>query len=267
MIHVEKGTRRKKIVSISDLWVKYNSTVVLEDITLDVTEREIVSIVGPNGGGKTTLIKTIMGFKKPSRGSVTVLGKAPSLIMNGGIIGYLPQDAVYDTKFPVRAFDVVAMAYFARKRLIERLTHQESEHIFELLEKVEMGQSAYHHFGSLSSGQKQRILIARALATHPAMLILDEPATGLDAVAQDSFYRLLATLRDNEGFTIIMVSHDIGTVSLFVDRIACLNRRIHFHGPPHACRESRQEMEAVFGKHVQFLFHDQNCETCKRKKC
>jgi zinc transport system ATP-binding protein len=130
-----------------------------------------------------------------------------------------------------------------------------------------MEQFSQHHFGSLSSGQKQRILIARALAINPTMLILDEPATGLDAVAQDSFYHLLTALRDSEGLTIIMVSHDIGSVSLFVDKIACLNRKIHFHGAPAKCIESQETMEAVFGKNVQFLFHDKNCETCTRKKC
>lgn len=256
----------RKIVAIQNLWVKYNSTVILEDITLDVNEQEIVTIVGPNGSGKTTLIKTIMGFKKPFRGTITVLDQSPSGIKNNGVIGYLPQNAVYDTRFPLKAFDVVAMSCFAKKRFVERLTPNEREHITRMLEKVEMEQFAHHHFGSLSSGQKQRVLIARALAIRPKILILDEPATGLDAVAQDSFYHLLATLRDNEGFTVIMVSHDIGSVSLFVDRIACLNRKIHFHGTPAKCLESQQTMEAVFGKNVQFLFHDQNCETCTRRK-
>ncbi len=247
--------------------MKYNNTVVLEDITFNVHDREIVSIVGPNGSGKTTLIKAIMGFKKPFRGSIAVLGKSPSAIMTTGVIGYLPQNTMYDMKFPIKAFDVVAMSCFAKKRFVERLTQKERNHISETLEKVEMEKYAQHHFGSLSSGQKQRILIARALAIHPTMLILDEPATGLDAVAQDSFYHLLGTLRDNEGFTIIMVSHDIGSVSLIVDKIACLNRKIHFHGTPAKCIESQETMEAVFGKNVQFLFHDQNCETCIRKKC
>jgi zinc transport system ATP-binding protein len=259
--------KNRKVITIQNLWVKYNSTVALEDINLDVNEKEIVSIVGPNGSGKTTLIKAIMGFKKPFRGSVKVLGKSPSAIINSGIIGYLPQNVAYDNKFPVKAFDVIAMSCFAKKRFIERLTRNEREQIFRILRKVEMDHFAHHHFGSLSSGQKQRILIARALSIHPVMLILDEPSTGLDAVAQDSFYHLLSTLRDNEGLTIIMVSHDIGTVSLFVDRIACLNRKIHFHGTPAKCFESQKTMQAVFGKNVQFLFHDKNCETCTRKKC
>jgi zinc transport system ATP-binding protein len=254
------------IITVQNLWVKYNSTVALEDITLDIRQKEIVSIVGPNGSGKTTLIKTIMGFKQPSRGNISVLGKSPSAIMSAGAIGYLPQNAVYDTRFPVRAFDVVAMSCFAKKRFIERLTRRERKHVLAMLERVEMEKLANHHFGSLSSGQKQRILIARALAIDPVILILDEPATGLDAVAQDGFYHLLATLRDTEGFTIIMVSHDIGSVSLFSDTIACLNRKIHFHGTPAKCIESEKTLEAVFGKNVQFLFHDKNCETCTRRR-
>jgi zinc transport system ATP-binding protein len=256
----------QKVIAIQNAWVKYDTTIALEAITFDVAEGEIVTIVGPNGSGKTTLIKTIMGFKKPYRGTIRVLGEAPSEIMRKGVIGYLPQNALYDITFPIKAFDVVAMSCFAKKRFLERLTHQEREHILETLSKVEMETYAQHHFGSLSSGQKQRILIARALVIHPKILILDEPATGLDAVAQDSFYHLLATLRDSEGFAIIMVSHDIGSVSLFSDRIACLNRKIHFHGAPAKCFESQQTLQAVFGKNVQFLFHDKNCETCVRKK-
>lgn len=257
----------KRIITLHNVWVKYGNTIALEAITFDVAEGEIVTIVGPNGSGKTTLIKTIMGFKKPYRGNIEVLGKAPSEIMATGVIGYLPQNGLYDISFPIKAFDVVAMSCFAKKRFLERLTSQERDHITQMLKKVEMENFSHHHFGSLSSGQKQRILIARALVIHPQILILDEPATGLDAVAQDSFYHLLATLRDSEGFAIIMVSHDIGSVSLFADSIACLNRKIHFHGTPAKCFESEKTMEAVFGKNVQFLFHDKNCETCLRKKC
>jgi zinc transport system ATP-binding protein len=259
-------TKKKKVVCIQNLWVRYDSTVVLEDINLDICEREIISIVGPNGSGKTTLIKTIMGFKKPFRGKVSLFGNAPSRILNTGSIGYLPQNEVFDAKFPIRVLDVVAMSCYAKKRFIERLTKKDVIRIHEVLQKVEMEDSAHHHFGTLSSGQKQRVLIARALAINPKILILDEPATGLDAVAQDSFYHLLANLRDTEGFTIVMVSHDIGSVSLIVDRIACLNRKMHFHGTPSKCIESKKILEKVFGKNVQFLFHDQSCETCKKRK-
>jgi zinc transport system ATP-binding protein len=253
------------IISLRDIWVRYNSRIVLEDINFSIEEKEILSIVGPNGSGKSTLLKTIMGFKEPFRGEVKVMGNPPTKIMKTGIVGYLPQDAHLDSHFPIKAFDVVAMSRYAGKFLLEMLNSDDIELIHGALEKVEMLDFKDHHFGSLSGGQKQRVLIARALAIKPKILVLDEPATGLDAVAQDSFYHLLSGLRDSENLTIIMVSHDIGSVSLFVDKIACLNRRIHFHGKPEDCIPS-EALEKVFGKNVNFLLHDKKCETCERRK-
>ena len=153
------------------------------------------------------------------------------------------------------------MGRYAGKRLFESLNGRDRSIVKDTLEKVGMADMGALHFGQLSGGQKQRVLIARALALEPQILILDEPSTGLDAVAQDSFYKLLTDLKC-EGLTTVMVSHDIGTVSSFVDRIACLNRRIHFHGKPDKCIPS-DALEQVFGKHVQFLVHDKKCETCE----
>jgi zinc transport system ATP-binding protein len=252
-------------VTLRDVWVRYNSRVVLEDINFSIEQKEILSIVGPNGSGKSTLLKTIMGFKDPFRGEISVMGKPPHKIMKTGNIGYLPQDAHLDSHFPIKVFDVVAMSRYASKFLLERLNEKDEEIIDESLKKVEMLDFKDHHFGSLSGGQKQRVLIARSLARKPKILMLDEPATGLDTVAQDSFYHLLERLRDSENLTIIMVSHDIGSVSQIVDKIACLNRKIHFHGKPGDCIPSHA-LEKVFGKNVNFLLHDKKCETCERRK-
>ncbi len=257
---------KKIVVAFKDIWARYNSTVILEDINLTIQKKEIISIVGPNGGGKTTLLRIIMGFLKPYRGNVSVLGIHPVKLKNMGRIGYLPQDVHHDFHFPLSVFDVVAMSRYAGKVFLERLSKNDRECIHEALKKVDMADYKKHHFGSLSGGQRQRTLIARALALQPEILLLDEPATGLDTVAQDSFYHLLSHLRDSENLTIIMVSHDIGSVSLVVDKIACLNKRIHFHGSPSSCFSSQEKLQKTFGTNIQFLLHDQNCETCLRKK-
>ncbi len=256
----------KPSISLQDVWVKYDHQSVLEEITLSVYPREIVSIVGPNGSGKTTLINTILGFIEPVRGTVRVFDRSPRTIKQEGLIGYLPQNIEVDSKFPINVFDVVAMTRYARKPFYRRLTENDRKIILRCLEKVEMEKWTRHHFGTLSGGQRQRVLIARALALQPKMLILDEPSTGLDAVAQDRFYHLLQTLRDQENLTILMVSHDIGAVSGIVDQIACLNRRIHFHGNPEDCIPS-EALERVFGKNVHFVLHDKDCEMCEKKKC
>ncbi len=253
-----------KAVELHNVWVRYNGETVLEDITLSVEEKEIISIVGPNGSGKSTLLRAIMGLKDYYRGKIEVFGKPVSSAGTQALFGYLPQSSNYDARFPVKAFDVVAMSRYSRKRFLEKLSREDLSIIEESLEKVEMSASRNHHFGSLSGGQKQRVLIARALALKPRILVLDEPATGLDAVAQDGFYELLRSLRDREDLTILMVSHDIGAVSQVVDRLACIKRRIHFHGRPDECAPD-EALAQVFGRNIHFVKHDKNCPTCREE--
>ncbi len=252
-------------IFLKDVWVRYNHHIVLENINLKIMVKEIVSIVGPNGSGKTTLLNTILGFKEPFKGCVSVFGQHPQDMKRNGMIGYLPQSSPHDTQFPVGVFDVVAMSRYGRKPFWGRLKKQDTEQIQECLQKVDMADFQSHHFGSLSGGQKQRVLIARALALQPKILILDEPSTGLDSIAQDQFYKMLQKLRIDEELTILMVSHDIGVVSEIVDQIACLNKQIHFHGNPREGIPS-EALNKVFGKDIHFVLHDKNCETCENRK-
>ncbi len=249
---------------MNDVWVRYQEKVVLEGICLTAGFREIVSIVGPNGGGKTTLIHALLGLIEPFRGNIEVLGKSPREIQKTGSVGYLPQHSRYDPLFPVNVSDVVAMAVHARRREPASDHKNVHERIEKVLDRVDMLHLRKHHFGSLSAGQQQRVLIARALVAEPKLLVLDEPSTSLDAVAQDAFYQLLRQLRDEEDLTILFVSHDIGSVSKIVDQIACLNRKIHFHGKPQECMTT-ETMVKVFGKDMNFLLHDEHCRTCEKR--
>jgi len=250
-------------IQVDDVWVRYDQRIVLEAIHLDVKPREIVSIVGPNGSGKTTLLRTILGFKQPFRGRVSLFGAPVGPGKLPCTVGYLPQINPMDRHFPFHVSHVVAQPLFARKSLLTGLNDGERGRIQQLLERVEMAGHISDHFGSLSECQKQRVLIARALVMRPSILILDEPSTGLDAVSQDRFYNLLCELRSEEALTILMVSHDIGVVSGIVDRVACLNRRIHFHGKPSDCIPS-DALQQVFGEHVQFVYHSPHCKTCEK---
>jgi zinc transport system ATP-binding protein len=254
------------VVLLKDVWVQYNHHIVLKRINLKINRKEIVSIVGPNGGGKTTLLYTILGFKLPFKGKVIVLGKTPQKIQKAGVIGYIPQSNQFESHFPINVRDVVTMSRYGVKKFGERLSKEDRELTEEALEKVKMSGYKNHYFGSLSGGQKQLVLIARAMALKPEILILDEPSTGLDTVAQSNFYSMLREIRDKENITIILVSHDIGTVSGIVDQIACLNKQIHFHGKPEDCIPSKA-LEKVFGKNIQFLIHDNRCTTCEKIKC
>jgi zinc transport system ATP-binding protein len=249
------------VISMNNVWVRFNDIVILEDVSLSINEGEILSIVGPNGSGKSTLLRTIMGFKEPYQGTVTVMGKTPRKAPRG-TIGYLPQKSTVDFTMPVSVFDVVAMACYAGKGMFERLNDEDRNRIDEALKRVEMTDKTGHHFGSLSEGQKQRVLIARALVVRPKILLLDEPSTGLDSLAQDNFYQMLLTLRASMNLTIVMVSHDIGAVSSIVDRLACLKTRLHFHGSPGECL-SNESLSSVFGKNVYYVSHDKkNCDSC-----
>ena len=248
------------VISLKNVWVRYNGSVILEDVSLTVNEKEILSIVGPNGSGKSTLLRTIMGFKDPYRGTVEVLGSAPHKARSGSI-GYLPQKTNVDFSMPVNVFDVVAMSRYAGKRMFERLSGEDISRIEKALESVEMLSHKHHHFGSLSEGQKQRVLIARAIAVEPKILLLDEPSTGLDALAQDNFYQMLLSLRESMGLSIVMVSHDIGAVSRIVDRLACLKTKLHFHGTLTDCF-ANESLTSVFGKNVYYVSHNKNCEGC-----
>lgn len=249
-------------IELKNISVRYEYEVVLEDINLTVEEREIVSIVGPNGSGKSTLLKTIMGLKEPFIGNISVYGMEPEKARRKGVFGYLAQQSNYDGVFPVRVSDVVAMSRYAQCTFFEKLSRKDREVIEKSLQCVGMSEFQHRHFGSLSGGQKQRVLIARALALEPKILILDEPATGLDAVTQDSFYEILKNLRNESGLTIIMVSHDIGAVSEIVDRLACINRKIHFHGTPSECAPE-EVITKVFGSNIHVVRHDKNCPTCR----
>jgi ABC-type Mn2+/Zn2+ transport system ATPase subunit len=162
-----------RAISLKNVWVRYNSDIVLEDITLSVEEREIVSIVGPNGSGKSTLLRAIMGRKEHYRGSIEIFGNSIQKMRDSGIFGYLPQSNNYDAGFPVNVFDVVAMSRYSRKRVVERLSRADRAIIEGALDRVGLRELSSSHFGSLSGGQKQRVLIARALALKPRIFMMD----------------------------------------------------------------------------------------------
>jgi zinc transport system ATP-binding protein len=254
-------TEPKWAIQLKDVWVRYDQRVILEAIDLDIQVGEIVSIIGPNGSGKTTLLNTVLAFKAPFRGEIKIWERTYRQGRYPVRIGYLPQMSL-STKLPLNVYDVVAFSIYSHKT-INRLSQRDHYAIERVMNRIEIADLKKEYFGSLSGGQKQRVLIARALVQEPAILILDEPSTGLDIISQENFYLLLKQLRDEDRMTILMVSHDIGAVSSFVDRVACLNRRIHFHGRPSDCIPS-EALEKVFGKHVQFVYHSRHCQTCEK---
>ncbi|MCG8685584.1 MAG: ABC transporter ATP-binding protein, partial [Desulfobacterales bacterium] len=213
------------IVDIKNLDFSYSGEAILEAVNLNVREQDFLAIIGPNGGGKTTLLKLILGLLTPSGGSILVNGKSPGKAAS--CIGYVPQNVHMNQSFPISVLDVVLMGSFDPKNRFRRNKAQDRKTALETLDRLEMASFADKKIGQLSGGQRQRVLIARALVSQPKMLLLDEPTASIDTKGQSEFYQLLAAL--NKEITILVVSHDLLVVSRYVKAVACVNRRLHYH--------------------------------------
>ena len=237
------------VLEIEDLWVKYDGTTVLEAVNLSLYHRDFLGIIGPNGGGKTTLLRAILGLVNPSRGRVRIMGKDSA---NNGreLIGYVPQYSLFDRDFPVSVRDVVLMGSSGAKRLFHGYRTTDIDAAREALESVGMLEFQDRQIGKLSGGQQQRVFVARALVGEPKLLLLDEPMASVDTTMQEEFYQLLVRLK--EKMVIIMVSHDISAVSIHVDKIACLNRHLFYHGTKEI---SADDLEATYQCPIQMIAH------------
>lgn len=251
-----------KAIEIYDLSVILNGKEVLHNISLKINEGVFIGIVGPNGGGKTTLLKTIIGLIKPQKGDILIFGKEPIDQSKRGIFGYLPQHQNIDTNFPITTLEVVMMG-LPRRGLFRRYSKDDHNRAKEMITLMGMDGFENHPFGSLSGGQQQRVSIARALAHNPKILVLDEPSTGIDVVGQEDFYHLLRGLQKRFNLTIVMVSHDIGTITTYVDEIACLNRTLHYHGNPLGAFD-KDVLKGLYGKSIEIIMHSGLCEKCER---
>jgi zinc transport system ATP-binding protein len=236
------------VLEIEDLWVKYDSTTVLEAVNLSLYDRDFLGIIGPNGGGKTTLLRAILGLINPSRGKVWITGRTPS--HGREFIGYVPQYSLFDRDFPASVRDVVLMGRLGAKKLFRSYRTADIDAAQEALKSVDMLELQDRQIGKLSGGQQQRVFVARALVSEPKLLLLDEPMSSVDTTMQEEFYELLARLK--EKMAIILVSHDISAVSVYVDKIACLNRRFFYHGTKEI---STADLEATYQCPIQMIAH------------
>ncbi len=214
-------------IEISHLVAGYKNENVLKDINLSIHKDDFLGLIGPNGGGKTTLLKVILGLIEPKSGSVKIFGQSPQ--QGRQHIGYVPQFAVFDNDFPISVRDVVRMGRLSPKRLFRPYTNEDESIVDERLEWVKMLDNKNRSLRELSGGQRQRVYIARALATNPDILLLDEPTVSVDYESRTSIYELLHNI-NQKGVTILMVSHDLNVISSYVKTIGCLNRTLHYHG-------------------------------------
>ncbi len=213
------------IIEMKNLDFAYAGETILASINLTVKDKDFLAIIGPNGGGKTTLLKLMLGLLTPDRGTVLINGKPPG--NTDSSIGYVPQNVHMNQSFPISALDVVLMGAFDPKNRFRRNQAKYKKEALDALDRLEMGDYANKKIGTLSGGQRQRVLIARALVSHPELLLLDEPTASIDTKGQAEFYELLARL--NKEITILVVSHDLLVISRYVNAVACVNQRLHYH--------------------------------------
>lgn len=213
-------------LSFEQVSFSYGGTPVLEDVSFSIERGECACLIGPNGGGKSTLLKLALGLIRPAHGTIRLLSHAPHIGCRR--IGYVPQFLNVDAKFPVTAGDVVLMGKLDRLSLWGRYRPEDRQAVDSALERVGLPEVEKRAYAALSGGQKQRVLIARALVSNPEVLLLDEPTSNVDLAVEAQFARMLKELRGE--LTIIMVTHDLGLVEQLSDRVLCVNHRVHEHG-------------------------------------
>jgi zinc transport system ATP-binding protein len=235
-----------KAVEINHVSLKFNEQLILENINFSIEEKDFIAIIGPNGGGKTTLLKVILGILTPDKGQVKVFGRKPNKAKD--LMGYLPQRLDFDHDFPINVFETVLMGRY--HGLLKKYSTKDHDAVIEALKNVEMDKFKDRQISKLSGGQLQRVFIARAIVRDPKLLIMDEPMASIDPEMQRSFYELMSRLKNK--MAIVLVSHDVGAVSSHVDKIACLNQKLYFHGP---VEDSANGLEQVYHCPIELISH------------
>ena len=237
----------KTIIETQNLNFSYGQQPVIRDVNLRIKSGDFMAMIGPNGGGKTTLLKLMLGLLNADSGSIRIFGKTPKNVSHR--IGYVPQDVHVNQNFPISTSDVVLMGKLKPGKGWFRHSKEDRRAALQALEQVGMGKYCDQRIGQLSGGQKQRVFIARALVTDPDILLLDEPTASIDTKGQNEFYALLKEL--NHKITIIVVSHDLMVISRYVKSVACVNQRLHYHG--HA---------ELTGEMIEMMYSCKIEETC-----
>ena len=225
------------IIEIEHLSAGYENKQVLDDVNLTVYQDDYLGIIGPNGGGKTTLMRLILGLKEPSDGNIRYFKQGKEV--KGITMGYLPQYNALDRQFPISVYEVVLSGLSKTKGLFSRYTKEQHQQVLDTLERLQLTELKDSHIGALSGGQLQRVLLARAIVSKPDVVILDEPNTYIDRRFQKQMYEMLEQI--NKDCAIIIVSHDIAEVLNNVKHIACVNHHLHYHATADMPREKLEE--------------------------
>jgi len=236
------------VIEVHGLWFSFDGNPVLEDVNLAIHARDFLAVIGPNGGGKTTLLKLMLGLLEPDRGTVRVFGHSPGKA--AASIGYVPQEIGINKSFPISVRDVVLMGRMRSGGGWRRMTKPDKIAARQALERVEMWEYRKRRIGELSGGQRQRVFMARALVGEPKILLLDEPTASVDQKGQTDFYALLKEL--NEKVTVVVVSHDLMVLSSYIKSVACVSQQVFFHDAPEITKDM---LEMAYHCPVELIAH------------
>lgn len=245
------------MVKLTDVSFQYEEKVVLDHVAFSLERGDFVGIVGPNGSGKSTLMKLILGLLTPTKGTVELFGQPLGKFREWSRIGYVAQQVAHGAGgFPATVREVVASGLVAKVGLFRRLNARHHEKVRDAVERVGLIEKLDKRIGSLSGGQLQRVFIARALVAEPELLILDEPTVGVDQESIEQFYSLLRSLKEENGLTMMIVSHDVGVMTQWVNKVACVQKNIHFHGTAHEFAHNHEQiLQQMYGDSVKLLSH------------
>jgi len=243
------------IFDVVNLTLRKKSHTILQAITLQIFEGEYVAVIGPNGGGKTTFIRTLLDLEKVDKGDIRIYGKAIKKFRHWSRIGYVPQRAtLVDKNFPATAYDIVSMGQVASQTLFSQFSRSQKKVLEDSMKKMDVWDLRERLVGELSGGQRQRVMIARALAAQAKILILDEPNTGVDVVSQKRFYTLLSQLNKQEGITIVFITHDIGVIANDITKLVTINQKAKVCTNPKEMM-SCEDMSELYGIEAHLLFN------------
>jgi zinc transport system ATP-binding protein len=235
------------IFDVKNLYFNVAGQDILSNISFEVFNSEYIAIIGPNGGGKTTLIRMLLGLEKPTRGEIKLFGKRIENFKEWDKIGYVPQRASHvDANFPATVQDIVNMGRTSKRKLFSRMGKYDKDIVKDSMQKMGVLDLKNKMVGTLSGGQRQRVMIARALASKPEILILDEPNTGVDMVSQKNFYKLLSKLNKEENITIVFITHDIGVIADDIGRLFTINQKAIICNDPKKAM-SCEDMSKLYG--------------------
>jgi len=243
------------VFEVQDLLYTINGTDIIKDISLVVKKGEYSAVIGPNGGGKTTLIRLLLGLEKKTKGSIKLFGQKQKAFKAWDKIGYVPQRvSQIDRFFPATVEEVVKMGRTAKRGLFTRESEEDRDAVESAMTKMDVLNLRQKLVGELSGGQRQRVMIARALASKPEVLILDEPNTGVDMVSQNRFYGLLRELNQKDGMTILFITHDVGVIADDIQSMLCINQTLLACNNPHEVL-SCSEMSKLYGIDAHLIHH------------